>query len=187
MTRGTRHQTDGFGQFSTGRLSCRPHHRAQGSGGGDPGNHLASITTSARSATVSQARAMSPSRQRSSTASSPISPLAIRPMRSRWRASSSPIRTGRRCCAIPRPPSTRSAMLARSASSVSASAAASPMPPRQNCQGGRLLRRRHRSFRRRQTEGADAVAFRRKGCGHSARRYRDHRRKTARRRNPRLS
>jgi Dienelactone hydrolase family len=30
MTRGTRYQADGFGQFSTGRLSCRARHRAEG-------------------------------------------------------------------------------------------------------------------------------------------------------------
>jgi hypothetical protein len=38
MTRRKGHQTDGFGQFSIGRLSCRPRHTAQGGNRGDPGN-----------------------------------------------------------------------------------------------------------------------------------------------------
>src|SRR3984893_8983524 len=38
MTRGKRYQTDGFGQFPTRRLSCRPRDRTKGGRGGDPGN-----------------------------------------------------------------------------------------------------------------------------------------------------
>jgi carboxymethylenebutenolidase len=37
-TRGTGYQTDGFGSFSTGRLSRRPRDRAEGGGGSDSGN-----------------------------------------------------------------------------------------------------------------------------------------------------
>ena len=54
------------------------------------------------------AAVMSPLRRRSSTASNRTSSAAIRPTRSPTRASSSPIRTGRRCCSTPRPRSTRS-------------------------------------------------------------------------------
>ena len=109
----------------------------------------------------------------SSTASSPISSPAIRRMRSRWRASSSPhpdwaamlrdTQAADRC---------RQGSSARSASSASASAAASAYAAATKLSGLKAAIGYYgggdRSFRRRQAESADAVAFRRKGRRHSA-------------------
>ena len=53
--------------------------------------------------------------------------------------------------------------------------------------GDRLLRRRHRSVRRRQAESADPTSLWRKRRRHPAHRCRDHPRQAPRRRNPRLS
>ena len=114
-----------------------------------------------------------------------ISNAATRPTRSPMRASSSPIRTGARCCATRRPRSTSSRSVARSPSSASAWAAPSRFsrPCRLNGLSAAvcLLRRPDRQDRRREAEGPDADAFRREGRVDPDDRRRDHQAEARRR------
>ncbi len=177
MTRGTTNKTDGFGQFSTGRLSRRSRRRAEGGRGGDPGNlwrqspHPLGLRSSRR-------RRLCRDRAgdlRSHPARFPVRLFAGRggecaqihrqsglggdaarhPGRDRCRQGCRP---GRHHRLLPR----RQHRLCRRDQAVG------PV----GCD--RLLRRRRRPLRRRQAAGADPIAFRREGCRDSARRCRDH-------------
>ncbi len=98
---GTDRNPDCLGRIQVRRLSRRSDIKAERRHRRDPeifgvNSHIRNICDRLAN------EVMSPSRPRSSIASSLISSVAIRRKKSPWRGSSSPHPTGRRCCAIRR-------------------------------------------------------------------------------------